>query len=55
MSILATFRRHCTSNLGCTQVKADRGEYKDSKDSIAELQKQTAEAAERDFKKNKGK
>jgi hypothetical protein len=36
-------------------VKADRNEYKDSKDSIAELEKQTAEAAEKEFKKNEGK
>lgn len=36
------------------QVKADRHEYKDSKDSIKELEKQTAKAAEEEFKRNKG-
>jgi len=34
-------------------VKADRNEYKDSKDTIAELEQETAKAAEEEHRKEK--
>ena len=34
-------------------MKADRNEYKDSKDTIAELEQETAKAAEEEHRKEK--